>query len=249
MIPVNPNQLSLTKVGGYMGIFSRFTDIVNSNISALLDKAEDPQKMVRLIIQEMEDTLVEVRSTSARVLADKKTLSLRFEKLNAAIIDWQQKAELALSKNREDLAKAALVEKQTLTNKLTALAEEQALVDEQIQRLSSEVNQLQDKLMEAKNRQKTICMRHQVASSRLNVKQRLATTKIDDALFKFAQYEQKVVNLEAQIESYELTQKTSAKSNLVEEFNSLQTEDAVDKELAEMKAKLASEQTNRGEKQ
>lgn len=217
-----------------MGIFSRFADIVNSNISAILDKAEDPEKMVRLIIQEMEDTLVEVRSTSARVLAEKKELLRRISRVQEQVQDWQDKAELALSKDREDLAKAALIEKQKTTALLQTLEMELQVVEEHITRLKDEVAQLQEKLNDARARQKTIIMRKQTATSRLEVKKQLDSSKIDDAMMKFEQYERRVEGLEAQVESYDL----GKKNTLADEFAALEAEDAVNDELAALKAKV-----------
>ncbi|BCV37121.1 MULTISPECIES: phage shock protein PspA [Shewanella] len=218
-----------------MGIFTRFADIINANISALLDKAEDPEKMVRLIIQEMEDTLVEVRSTSAKVLAEKKELLRRIGKVQLQVQDWQEKAELALTKDREDLAKAALVEKQKAAALAQTLEQELEVVEEHIARLKEEVGQLQEKLADAKARQKTIIMRKQTASSRLEVKKQLDSSKIDNAMLKFEQYERRIEGLEAEVESYDLGGK---KSSLEEEFAALKAEDSVSAELEALKAKV-----------
>ncbi|BDY03962.1 MULTISPECIES: phage shock protein PspA [Ferrimonas] len=217
-----------------MGIFSRFADIVNSNISALLDKAEDPEKMVRLIIQEMEDTLVEVRSTSAKVLAEKKEAIRRIERAEAQVEDWASKAELALSKDREDLAKAALMEKQKGAELVDTLKRELVYIEEQIERLKQEINQLQDKLNDARARQKTIIMRKQTASSRLDVKRQLDTGKIDEAMMKFDQYERRVETLEAEVEAHEMMQPKS----LEDEFAALAAEEKINDELEQMKKKL-----------
>ncbi|MCH4293653.1 phage shock protein PspA [Shewanella sp. 3B26] len=217
-----------------MGIFSRFADIINSNISALLDKAEDPEKMVRLIIQEMEDTLVEVRSTSAKVLAEKKDILRRIARVDAQVQDWEEKAELAISKEREDLARAALVEKQKASTLAETLQRELEVVEDHILRLKEEVTQLQEKLADAKARQKTIIMRKQTASSRLEVKKQLDSSKIDNAMLKFEQYEARVESLEAQVESYDL----GNKSSLNDEFAALQAEDSVNAELEALKAKM-----------
>jgi phage shock protein A len=219
-----------------MGIFSRFADIVNSNISSILDKAEDPEKMVRLIIQEMEDTIVEVRSTSAKVLAEKKELLRRIARVQEQVQDWQNKAELALSKDREDLAKAALSEKQKTVGLLQALEMELQVVEEHVARLKDEIAQLQDKLNDARARQKTIIMRKQTATSRLEVKKQLDSSKIDDAMMKFEQYERRVEGIEAQVESYDL----GKRNVLADEFAALEAEDSVNDELAALKAKMSA---------
>jgi phage shock protein A len=216
-----------------MGIFSRFTDIVNSNINAILDKAEDPEKLVRLMIQEMEDTLVEVRSTAARAIADRKEISRSLNGLDQEVRDWQAKAELALDKNREDLAKAALAEKARVAAAAEGLRTQQKAIGDGLEKLNDDIVRLEEKLVDAKTRQQAISARHQTASRRLEVRKRLHSYKIDDALIRFDQFERRIDDLEAHAESYDLGNKKDLKS----EFSSLETEDAVAKELRELKAK------------
>jgi phage shock protein A len=221
-----------------MGIFSRFTDIVNSNINSILDKAEDPEKMVRLIIQEMEDTLVEVRSASAKTLASKKDISSQISKAQNEAKDWKAKAELAISKDREDLARAALQEKKKCDEHASTLSSELKVVDEQITKLQSEVGQLQDKLADAKTRQKAIILRQKTVSSRLEVKKTLDSGKVDAAMGRFEQYERKIDDLESQVDAYDLGKKT-----LADEFANLESDDEIDDELAAMKKKMQSKST------
>ncbi|MCK7458712.1 phage shock protein PspA [Idiomarina aminovorans] len=217
-----------------MGIFSRFSDIVNSNINSLLDKAEDPQKMVRLIIQEMEDTLVEVRSTSARLLAEKKDIQRQQQRMKNDVEEWENKAELALTKEREDLARQALIEKQKAQQGVDALQQEMDRVNENLDKLNDEIGQLQEKLADAKSRQKAILMRQKTANSRLQVKQQVDNGKVDDAMQRFDRYEAKIDDLEAQVESYDMGKRT-----LRDEFAELENESKVNDELEALRARMS----------
>ncbi|NOI67846.1 phage shock protein PspA [Vibrio sp. 99-8-1] len=221
-----------------MGIFSRFADIVNSNISALLDKAEDPEKMIRLILQEMEDTLVEVRTNSAKAIADKKELARRVDSIESQINDWQQKASLALTKQREDLARSALIEKQKLQDVIKGLHTEQTLVEETINKLTSEIGKLEAKINETRAKQQALVIRRETAGSRRDVQKHLHTSRTAEALSKFEQYERKIDQLEAEADSYELSGK--AKS-LDEEFANLQAQDGIEQELERMKQEMNNE--------
>ncbi|MGB1298220.1 MAG: phage shock protein PspA [Psychrobium sp.] len=216
-----------------MGIFSRFADIVNSNITSLLDKAEDPKKMVRLIIQEMEDTLVEVRSNSASLIAQKKELQRRVTRASNQEAEWQSKAELALSKDREDLARGALIEKQKCAELATALSNDMKQIEEQLELLKEEVVQLQTKLDEARARQKSMVIRTETATSRLKVKSQLDSTKTQSSIDKFEQYERRVEDLESQVEAQDL----GARS-LNDEFAALEQQDAISDELEALKKKM-----------
>ena len=219
-----------------MGIFSRFADIINANINSILDKAEDPEKMIRLIIQEMEDTLVEVRTSSARTIAEKKELQRKIDKLKSDVDNWQQKAELALSKDRDDLAKAALVEKKRIIELAEDMETQLSSINSTLQQLNTETAQLQDKLQDAKARQSSLLMRHKTATSRLKVREKLYSTEADDALSRFERYERKLDNLEANVESQSMGRKRS----LAEEIEGLEDDEVLDAELAELKKKVSS---------
>ncbi len=216
-----------------MSVFTRISDIINSNLNAMLDKAEDPEKMVRLIIQEMEEALVEVRSTSARAIADKKELQRRSQWLEGEAAEWQRKAEVAVGKGRDDLAKGALAERNKAQEAVNAVHEELNLLDSTLSKLNSDVGALQAKIKDAKARQNAILVRGQAAQARLGVRRQLSEHNIDDALQRFEMYERKMDDLEGQIESYDMGQKT-----LADEIEDLELDEQLDSEVEAMKTRL-----------
>jgi phage shock protein A len=217
-----------------MGIFSRFTDIINSNLNSILDKAEDPEKLIRLMIQEMEDTLVEVRSTAARAIADKKEITRKLDALESEAGDWEKKAELALDKGREDLAKAALAEKALSLKSAESLRVQQSALAEGLEKLNEDIGSLEDKLKDAKARQQAILSRHHTAKKRLEVRKRLHDYRIDDAFIRFESFERRMDHLEGQVESYDLGAK---RGGLAQEISDLESQEQVERELEALKSR------------
>ncbi len=229
-----------------MGIFSRMTDIINSNLNALLDSAEDPEKMIRLIIQEMEDTLVEVRSSSARVIADRKQAARRLEQVREEASNWEEKARLAISKGRDDLARAALQEKRELESDVRAVEEELAATDEHVAHLNTEISQLQQKLSDAKAKQKALMMRTATVESRIKVKRQVNREALDDAFDRFAQFERRMDNLESQLEVMDIGRDVSP--GLAAEIDALQEDERINSELERLRAEVTGQQTGQQRK-
>lgn len=221
-----------------MGIFSRMSDIINSNLNAALEKAEDPEKMIRLMIQEMEDTLVEVRSATAKCIAEKKERTRLLKRLEGQQIDWARKAEIALEKDREDLARGALAEKTALADRIGYLTEELKEYEDQLAKYDSDIGKLQAKLTDARGRQRALVMRHRSASHQLKTRKHLYNDKIDEMLNRFDSAEQRIEHIESEAEALDMGRKGKS---LDDEFRSLERDERVEAELAELKARRKSE--------
>jgi len=217
-----------------MGIFSRTRDIIAANVTDLLDKAEDPAKMIRMIILEMEETLVEVRASAARTIADQKELRRQITKLETVQANWMEKAELALSKDREDLAKAALIERQKATDLAEQLNEEIGLLDESLKASEADIGKLQAKLREARARQNSIVTRLESANNRAKMREMYAGPKVDDAFSRFELLERRVDYAEGRADAAGMG---AAPKTLDEEIAELRSSDKIDAELAALKAK------------
>jgi len=217
-----------------MGIFSRFSDIINANINSVLEKAEDPEKIIRLMIQEMEDTLVEIRSAAAKCIADRKETGRHIEYLDREKKEWARRAELAIRRDREDLARAALSEKQAIEDKTASLKKELNILDNQLEKFNSDITQLQSKLTDAKTRQRSIVLRHKTATSQLSARQHIHSDHIDEMLFRFENAERRIDRVESESESLSMGRTQS----LADQIEGLEDDDRVEAELAELKSKV-----------
>lgn len=222
-----------------MGIFSRTRDIIAANVSDLLDKAEDPAKMIRLIILEMEETLVEVRASAARTIADQKEMRRQIARLEKVQEGWIEKAELALSKGREDLAKAALREKQKAADVASQLHREIGELDDALKASEEDINKLQAKLREARARQNSIVTRLESAHQRARMREMYAGARADEAFARFEMLERRVDLAEGRAEAAAMG---AAPKSLEEEIAELRTADKVDAELAALKERLGKKE-------
>ncbi len=220
-----------------MGIFSRTRDIVAANFADLLDKAEDPAKMIRIIILEMEETLVEVRASAARTIADQKEMRRHVAKLDQLQSSWTEKAELALSKDREDLAKAALVERQKAADMADQLKAEVQMLDDALRASEEDIAKLQGKLREARTRQANVQTRLESANNRYKLREMYAGAKTADAFSRFDVLERRVDEAEGRADAMGL----GPVKTLEDEFAELRQSDRVDAELAALKARLNRE--------
>ena len=218
-----------------MGIFSRTRDIIAANFTDLLDKAEDPAKMIRMIILEMEETLVEVRASAARTIADQKEMRRHIAKLGTLQESWTEKAELALSKGREDLAKAALVERQKAADMAEQLTGEITVLDDALKSAEEDIAKLQNKLREARTRQNSIVTRLETAHNRVKLREMYAGPKIADAFSRFEIMERRVDLAEGRADALGLGQPTKS---LEEEIAELRSSEKIDAELAALKARV-----------
>jgi len=219
-----------------MGIFSRLGDIINSNINAILDRAEDPEKLIRLIIQEMEDTLVEVRSSAVKTVAEKKEIERKLADIRRESEEWERKAEFALSKDREDLAKGALVARAKLAEAAEAMSAELGRLEEALAKTNEDIGQLQLKLQDAKAREKALVTRQKTATDRLKVRTRLYDDRISDAFSRFEQVERNLDVLEGKAEVMGMGRQKS----LNEEFAELEADAKVQSDLDALKARIAA---------
>ena len=225
-----------------MGIFSRFSDIVNANINAVLEKAEDPEKIIRLMIQEMEDTLVEIRSAAAKCIADRKELGRHIEHLEREQGEWARRAELAVRRDREDLARAALAEKQDIGDQVVRMHTEYGNLDAQLEKFNADITQLQSKLNDAKIRQRSIVIRHKTASSQLSARKHIHSDRLDEMLFRFENAERRIDRMESESEAIGM----GRGRNLADEIAGLEGNDRVEAELADLKSKVGQSQAETG---
>lgn len=220
-----------------MGIFTRFRDIVSSNINAMLDKAEDPEKLIKLMIQEMEDTLVELKAACAGVMANSKKVQRQLEDVQARAQHWEQRAQLAVSKGRDDLAREALVEKRVYADRADSLQQELLEHNGLVEQYQDDIRQLEDKLRSAREKQRMLLQRHIRARKSMRAQQEIRRVNGAEAVFKFDELENRIERMEAEADLVNYGQKPTLEA----EFDKLLVDDDIEKELQNLKSSIKKE--------
>lgn len=217
-----------------MGIFTRFRDIVSSNINAMLDKAEDPEKLVRLMIREMEDTLIEIKASCAGVMASSKKARRQLDEVQSRVKYWEEKAPLAISKGRDDLAREALIEKRKYSDRADALEQELMEHDNLIKEYQDDIRQLEEKLAAAREKQRMLVQRHIHANRKRRAQEDIRKVDSAEAMYKFEDLENRIERMEAEADLVNF----GAKPGLKEELESLSTDEEIEQELRNLKSSL-----------
>ena len=216
-----------------MGVFTRFRDIVNANINTMLDNAEDPEKMIRLMIREMEDTLVEIKTSCAGVMANCKTVQRQATDARNREKDWQAKAELAVNKGRDDLAREALVEKRRYGKRADSLGVEVADLSDLVEKYKGDIRQLEEKLGGAREKQRLLVQRHIHAKRKRRVQEEIRRVDSSRSIIKFDEFENRIERMEADADLVNYGKKGS----LEEQIDKLSTDDDIEEELQALKSK------------
>lgn len=220
-----------------MGVFSRVRDIINSNINSMLDKAEDPEKLVRLMIREMEETLVEIKASCAQTIAATKRVGRMYEEVMERADGWGAKASLAVNKGREDLAREALLEKRRYTERADALSAEMEQLNGIVEHYQNDIVQLEEKLATARDKQRLLVQRHARATSKRRAQENIRRIDTSDALLRFDKFENRIERMEAEADLVNY----GRKPGLAEQFASLETDEGIERELAALKAAVGQQ--------
>ncbi|HEY2342890.1 MAG TPA: PspA/IM30 family protein [Chthoniobacteraceae bacterium] len=217
-----------------MSIFTRFRDIVSSNLNAMLDAAEDPEKMIRLMIQEMEETLIEMKSACASTLATRARVTRSINEARERVAKWESNAKLALTRNSEELAREALLEKRRYHEQLQALERELSVSDDLAKDHQDQISQLEKKLVTAREKQRLLLQRHVQASQKVRAQTHIREVEVGDAVMRFDQFEARIERMEAAAGLI----RPPAKPDLEERLAAMQRDDELDKELQRLKAEV-----------
>ena len=218
-----------------MGIFTRFRDIISSNINAMLDKAEDPEKLIKLMIREMEDTLVEIKTACAGVMASGKKIQRQLDTYKVRVQYWEEKAELAVNKGRDDLAREALIEKRKFTSRTEALKQDLVEQDLLIEQYQDDIRQLEDKLKSARDKQRMLVQRHVHAQKKIQAQQEMRRIDSSETMLKFDELENRIERMEAEADLVNFAKKTS----LEDELDRLSVDEEIENELMALKSPAA----------